>query len=700
MEALVLGNLKYIGNDFLEVLAERAKTVVCGSDIDGLSFKNVSVYDYEINQPEFDKMFMTFEFDYIIYMSWGLGGKAYEELKYLDRIFEMCGRKKKTKLIYVQSQKSAAVSWKDMYDVVEKAGSELCRQFCDKGGSVVRLMVPYLVSGKECPAGLLALYDGLTQKKQFTTVLSDNSIVDFLFVSDLAWFVRAVMDEDESGYTECVLGGGNDMTVKDWLYIVERSAGIKEYDINENYGTICFDGESDAEAEEKRRYIRKRYGWFPKESVEDSIDRWYRAYRELEKPKELTLKERLVSGEFASIKEKIVNCSEIVILFLLCEVLTYATRGMELVDFADFRLFFVAIAGTMYGLRYGIAASIAACVMYFISLSAGSSWQIQFYNIINWLPFATYVLMGAISGYTKDKYMDELKSLQKSQKIIEDKYGYLNELYTKTLENKESFSNQIVNYKNSFGRIYAATKQLNSMRSSEIFYHAITVLEDMLETQSVAIYSLDGGQFARLNACSRRLMSVLTKSLRLSDIPDCRQALESGESWVNREMIAGQPDYAAGIYKEGRLMGIITIQQARYDQMSMEYMNRFNIISGLISDSLIRAADYQEMSEREVMLENTKLMKYSFFSKEVESYKQLSDNNQASYILLKVDTGDRDYAAMSRRLIGITRKNDIMGIGSDGKVYILMTQADMDSLEIIKRRFEIGGVKMQVVNNI
>ena len=700
MEALVLGNIKYIGNDFLEVLVERVKTVVCGSDVERLSVKKASIYDYEINQTEFDKMFMTFEFDYIIFMSWGLGGKAYDEIKYLDRIFEMCGRKRRTKLIYVQPQRSAAVHWIDMYDIVERAGNELCRQFCENGGSVLKVSVPYLVSDKECPAELLSIYEELKQKKQFKTRLSGDSIVDFLFVSDLAWFIRAAMDEDESGYIECALGGGNDMTMRDWLYIVERSAGIKEYDINAQYGTICFDGDSDAEAEEKRRYIRKRYGWFPQESIDDIVGSWYSAYCELEKSKELSLREKLASGEFAKLKEKIVDISEIFILFLLCEVLTHATRGMELVDFADFRLFFVVIAGTMYGLRYGIAASIAACVMYFISLSAGSSWQIQFYNIINWLPFATYVLTGAIAGYTKDKYTDELKSLQKSQKIIEDKYGYLNELYTKTLENKESFSNQIVNYKNSFGRIYAATKQLNSMRPSEIFYHAIVVLEDMLETQSVAIYSLDGGQFARLNACSRKLANSLTKSLRLSDIPDCRRALEAGETWVNREMLAGQPDYAAGIYRSDRLLGIIVIQQARYDQMSMEYMNRFNIISGLISDTLIRAADYQEMSEREVMLENTKLMKYSFFAKEVESYKQLSDNNQASYILLRVDTGDRDYAAMSRRLIGITRKNDIMGIGSDGKVYVLMTQANMDSMDIINRRFEIGGVKIQVVNNI
>lgn len=700
MEALVLGNLKYIENGFLETLAERAKIVVCGSDIDNISVKGVSAYSYEISQPEFDKMFMTFEFDYIIYMSWGLSGKAYEEIMYLDRIFEMCGGRRKTKLIYIHPHESAAALCGDAYDVVEKAGGELCRRFCENGGSVVRVMVPYLVSDDECPAEIFSIYDELLQKKQFTTKFSENSIVDFLLVSDLAWFVRAAMDEDESGYVECVLDGGNDMTIKDWFYILERSAGIKEYDINEHYGTICFDGESDAKAEERHHYIRKRYGWFPKKNIEDSIDGWYRAYCELEKPRELTFRERIASGRYADIKKKIVDFSEVFILFLLCEVLTHATRGMELVDFADFRLFFVVIVGTMYGLRYGIGASIAACVMYFISLSAGFSWQIQFYNIINWLPFATYVLTGAIAGYTKDKYSDELKSLKKSQEIIEEKYGYLNELYTQTLENKESFSNQIVNYKNSFGRIYAATKQLNSMRPSEIFYHAIVVLEDMLETQSVAIYSLDGGQFARLNACSRKLANSLTKSLRLGDIPDCMRALEAGETWVNREMLAGHPDYAFGICKDNRLVGIIVIQQARYDQMSMEYMNRFNIISGLISDTLIRAADYQEMSEREVMLENTKLMKYSFFAKEVESYKQLSDNNQASYILLKVDTGDRDYAAMSRRLIGITRKNDIMGIGSDGKVYVLMTQANMDSMEIINRRFEIGGVKIQVVNNI
>lgn len=700
MEALLLGDIRRISNDFLEVLADCTKTVVCGTGIEKLSIKNVSVYAYKIDQPEFDKLFMTFEFDYIIFMSWGLGGKAYEELMYLDRIFEVCRRKRKTKLIYVQPQKSAAFLWGDMYDVIEKAGNRLCGQFCENGGSVVRVQVPYLVSEKECPSELFAVYDGLTQKKEFKTDLSGSSIVDFLFASDLAWFIRAVMDEDESGYIECTLGGGNDMPLKDWLYLVERSAGIKEYDINERFGTVCFDAESSEEAEEMRRGIRKRYGWFPKEDIEDVIGSWYSAYCGLEKPRELTLREKLLSGRYSNIKEKAANFSEIFILFLLCEVLTHATRGMELVDFADFRLFFVAIVGTMYGLRYGIAASIAACVMYFISLSAGSSWQIQFYNIINWLPFATYVLTGAIAGYTKDKYTDELKSLKKSQEIIEDKYGYLNELYTQTLENKESFSNQIVNYKNSFGRIYAATKQLNSMRPSEIFYHAIIVLEDMLETQSVAIYSLDGGQFARLNACSRKLMNTLTKSLRLSDIPDCRRALEAGETWVNREMLEGQSDYAAGIYKNEILVGIIAIQHVRYDQMSMEYMNRFNIISGLISDTLIRAADYQEMSEREVMLENTKLMKYSFFAKEVESYKQLSDNSQASYILLKVDTGDKDYAAMSRRLIGLTRKNDIMGIGSDGGVYILMTQADMDSLEIINNRLASGGVKVQVVNNI
>lgn len=145
-----------------------------------------------------------------------------------------------------------------------------------------------------------------------------------------------------------------------------------------------------------------------------------------------------------------------------------------------------------------------------------------------------------------------------------------------------------MNYKNSYGRIYAAVRQLNSVHPSEIFYHAIAVLEDMMDTQSVAIYSLDGGRYARLNACSRDQMNRLTKSLYLDDMPQCASTLETGETWVNREHIEGAPMYAYGIMRNGSLVGIIALQEVAYEQMSMEYMNRFNIISGLISDSLIQ----------------------------------------------------------------------------------------------------------------
>ena len=291
---------------------------------------------------------------------------------------------------------------------------------------------------------------------------------------------------------------------------------------------------------------------------------------------------------------------------------------------------------------------------------------------------------------------DKLANADKSQQVLETKYIYLNELYTKALENKESYSSQIMNYKNSYGRIYAAVRQLNSVHPSEIFYHAIAVLEDMMDTQSVAIYSLDGGRYARLNACSRDQMNRLTKSLCLDDMPQCASTLETGETWVNREHIEGAPMYAYGIMKNGSLVGIIALQEVAYEQMSMEYMNRFNIISGLISDSLIRATNYQEIAEKDRMLSGTRILRTEAFQKEVEAQRLLKENNRADFVLLRVVMQETDYGKISDALLHVTRKNDILGLGEDGKVYILLSQADRNNLEAIENRMKKNGVEVEI----
>lgn len=694
MEILITGNIEYLDRDFYSVLASQHKVVICDEQAEQWNIKNVTPYQFKMEQEEFENIFHTFNFDYVVYFSRSLTKDSYRELSYLARIFSLCKMREKTKLVYVTYSKEVSWAYESTYKIIENATDELCLNYVQEGNSLLKLSVPFLVA-KEKAVGLFREWlSNIANEKKMRFAYIGEQVVDFLFGSDLAEFLNAYFEEGETGYLSYDLYGGNGITLKELVGEMETASGRMQLMDEIRFGELEF------VKKKKDEGLRYKYGWFPKENVRNCLGDWYRSFQKTPKAEKEALRKRIRKGEHAKIRERILNVTEVVFLFIFCEWLTVKTRNMQLLDFADFRLFFVVIAGMMYGLRYGIAASVAACIMYFASLEGRTNWQIQFYNIINWLPFATYMLTGSIAGYTKDRYRDMVKNSQKSQEVLEDKYVYLNELYTRVLENKESYSNQIVNYRNSFGRIYAATKQLNSVHPSEIFYHAIAVLEDMLDTQEVAIYSLDGGYFARLNACSRRLMSTLTKSLRLEDMPECVKCLEMGETWVNKERKENYPDYAYGIFRENVLVGIIVIQTSEYSQMSMEYLNRFNIIAGLISDSLVRATSYQELSEKAMMIDGTKIMKQEYFAKELEAQQLLKDNNRANYILLRVVTQEEDYLVISNQLQRVTRKNDILGIGEDGKVYILLSQADKSNMSAINQRMAQGGVEVEKVDHI
>lgn len=695
MEILLTGEIEILNKDFCQSLAEQATVVVCGEDAKRFSGKQVETFTYEMVQEEFEKLVFTYNFDWVIYVSMCMGEAVYQEIEYLDRLLSLCRRREKAKVIYILPDEIVTAQYGEIHRIVGEACKELCRRHVEEGFSLLRLQVPFLIKTEKATGWLLRLMQQLEQNRAIESQFVKEQKLDFLGCNDLAHFLTKYIEEDENGYQNIRLYGGNDRNLEEVVQLVGGSLA----NVKIKYGTIAFVQELEPVL------LRHRYGWAPKEKLEEILESWQMPTANTHRSKTYKalrwVKRKHVAGKNAkNLQDRWIYWVEFVLLFFICEYVNIKTRNMQLLDFADFRLFFVTIVGTMYGLRYGVIGAICSCISYMYSMGENVNWQIQFYNIINWLPFATYMLLGTMTGYTKDRYLDMIKDSQKSQEIMETKYVYLNDLYTKVLENKENYSNQIVNYKNSFGRIYAATKQLNSVRPGEIFYHAIAVLEDMMDTQQVAIYSLEGGSFARLSACSRGVMEQLTKSLRLEDIPQCHKTLEQGETWVNKERIEGQPDYAYGVYRDNVLYGMITIQQATYEQMSMEYMNRFNIVSGLISDSLIRAANYQELSERRIMIAGTKIMRYEPFAKEVAAQKRLQENQRANYILLRVVTEETDYEKINAQLLSVTRKNDMLGVGGDGKVYILLSQADYSSMGIIYERMQKGGISVERVESI
>lgn len=688
MEILITGNTQHLTEGFYRKFTSFAKIVLCNPRLQKMDGVKAEVYRYAIAQEDFARFFRTYSFDVVIYFSYLSEEETNLELTYLDTLFRLCKTKKQMQFIYVRPNDTVlSLNQKILSQVCAKAGQELCEAYAKEGHALCMLQTPILVAKKKVWGWMEQFLSKAAHKEAIEISLRKDQFLDFLFLEDLANLMVAILEEEETGLCSYELYGGNEETVEE---ILDKMSISYERNLI-TYGSLY------AGTQTEPALLRQRYGWFPKNKLEDYLEGWMKK-RTYIHPKShqttnfLENRRRFLSG---GIKKNLFIILEFIVMFMLSEYLTFVTKGSTVVNFADFRLFFIMICGLLYGLNMGLAAAIASCIAYVFTSGMDTNWQIQLYNIINWIPFATYILLGAMLGHTKEKYEASVNSAIKSQDIMEKKYVYLNELYLKVLENKEKYSSQIVNYQDSFGRIYAATQKLDTVNASELFYQALVVLEDMLSTKSVAIYSLDGDRFARLNVCSKDLSQELTKSIVLSEMEECMERLRRKETWVNRQRMANCPDYAYGIFHEGSLQGMIFIWHADFSQMSIEFLNRFNILSGLISASLIRANQYQELAEGETMIEGTKIMKYEFFVQQIEAQKKLKQGQLAAYALLRVCSDEQDYRVESDRLSHVIRKNDIAGVDKNGAIYILLTQAKDEDRENITKRMLANGIQVE-----
>ena len=60
----------------------------------------------------------------------------------------------------------------------------------------------------------------------------------------------------------------------------------------------------------------------------------------------------------------------------------------------------------------------------------------------------------------------------------------------------------------------------------------------------------------------------------------------SGKVWVNRNFLDGYPMYMNGIHKDGELVMLIFIQEVGNEQLSLYYLNLFQILCGLVETAL------------------------------------------------------------------------------------------------------------------
>lgn len=705
MGALVVGNLHIVSADFFDALKKTDQIVACGEQAaEEFGKKYITPYSYVPGEEEFENIFKSFNFKSVVYLSKALDGakKVFDELEDLENVLYLCKERKVSDFIYINtneeyqldggigdlsdSQKMEGASRKILIHACER----LCETFASENEiNVTVLHVPYIYSQNKYQNRLGKLLVSAVEEKKMKMRGMTGTQLDFLSDADLGVLVNRMLDEPYSGYLSMWISGENIFREDELAARFEELTNSKIEIIRRHMKAALPKIYDDGQANEL-------FGWKPENRLKEQLPEMVGQYQQ--KYSERTKKKKGAQSKFRQI---VTTAAEMLFLWIIVEMLTFWKEGNMQLSFVDFRLLAVVIMGTMRGLNAGVITAILASISYLMHTAGYANWQILFYNIQNWMPFAIYFLTGAIAGYTRDKNQDNLRFMQGEQELLEKKYIFLNELYAKTLENKEEYNSQIISYKDSYGRIYSAVTKLDATIPDEVFFEAVNVMEDLLDNRYVAIYTIDShSSYARLSVCSKTLNPVLPKSINQKDYPEILAACQKGQVWINTDGIADYPDYVMAIQENGAFVGVILLVNASDNQFNMEYSNKFNIVTGLIKESLLRAMERTRILEADRMIPGTSIMNSDNFMALVDVKEAMHKKEISDYILMQLHYPSMSLEQLSNLVSKQIRNNDTLGQGSDGKIYLLLSQMNKKNLSVIEERLNKNQIEMEVVQAV
>ena len=308
-------------------------------------------------------------------------------------------------------------------------------------------------------------------------------------------------------------------------------------------------------------------------------------------------------------------------LFLLMLLLTGWTADWNDLRYVDVRLLYVVIVAISFGMRQGLLATVLAIASYVAALlHAQIDISYVFYSVESWIPFILYGVAGAFGGYWSDKKYDDYDSLADQYREQGERYDFLKELYREVVDVKNQLQRQIVVSRDSLGRLYSITEELQSPSPRTVCVKTIGVMEDIMECESAALYiHQDGGNFGRLMACSQGLSSTLAPSVDLEKRPKLQEAMERRELYVNTELDPDYPAMAMPICDGETAIGMAVLYQLDPQQYTVYYKNLFQTLTRMIQDNLIRAVRYQRQNWEKLTLPGTLVLTKEAFAQELSA---------------------------------------------------------------------------------
>lgn len=443
----------------------------------------------------------------------------------------------------------------------------------------------------------------------------------------------------------------------------------------------------------------KELGFRKKYDIDDKVEELYNAIKDSKNNKGILENDKsspiydLFRLE-GKIKKRIFPFFENLIFFILLNILIFFTKDMIFHGVIDAYLIYVVIIALIYGYEQTLFASILSVVF---KIYITFSWDVEALALTDhymYMWILELFTVGTLVGYLKEQYKMKDLDMKQENTHLNLQLRELKEINKSNQEIKNLYENRLLNYKDSFGRIYEIVSQLDMLEPKAIIFKSIKVISQIMKTPDVSIY-ISGGDsnFFRLVASSSEKSKTLKNSLKTSDHVELFEKLQTGNIYINKELDPNYPMMAGGIYKNERLQSIIMIWSLPFESNNLYEMNTLGVLSKLIESNLNRGYEYIQGIKRSYDSQYNNVLDEESFKEIIELYKTGVEESIVEFSILKVEKNTNiSEKELLEEVRSKLRETDYIGIYNNGDISILLDNTNKKGTLYVINRLKSNGV--------
>ncbi|WP_251208361.1 NAD-dependent epimerase/dehydratase family protein [Acetatifactor aquisgranensis] len=387
---------------------------------------------------------------------------------------------------------------------------------------------------------------------------------------------------------------------------------------------------------------------------------------------------------------------ENLICFIPFFLLSRMTADSDFFARLDFFLLYVLLFAVVYGQQQAIFSGFLAVIGYIAGqMRTESGFEVLVdYNTYVWM--AQLFIVGLVVGYLKDQLRFIQNENRSRMQYLHGQLSDIEEINDSNVRMKHNFEAQVVNHKDSLGKIHEITSTLEQYEPEEVLFYAAQVLARVMECGDVAVYTVANGDYARLFSSTSPDARKLGNSIKYTAMEELYGELKEGRVYINRKMEDKMPMMASAVYSEDKMQLILMLWGIPWERMTLGEANRLTIVGSLIQNAVVRANRYLEALRNRRYVEGTNVLDESAFTLLERAFFNAREKGLTEYVLLEILTEGEHYEKAAAMLGGFIRQTDYLGILKGGRLCALLSNTNTENVGGIMERFRNAGYECRV----